>query len=172
MVVNDSHLCIVFALVQGYDDLKGQTVVHMFDGNGSVLQESTHSCDLLGRNLCNNLQFLGSITTHDAGNSSCGDTLHMVGIGHDNTLNVLNNATAGTNDNLVGHSTQNFSCLRCAVSQCDRLGAAHGGDQFFFQDLNIRTVLQIVFCHDCFHLSHIIPLNNLNLRENEKRDLR
>ena len=148
MIVDDSDLGILFTLKQGNDDLKGKTIVHVLHQNGYIFHKGMHAVNLLGRDLGNNLQFLAGITCNNAGNRSCGDALHMVSIGHDNTLNVLNNAAAGTNHDLVRHCTQNFSCLGSAVSQCDGFCTAHSRNKLFFEDVDICAVFQIILCHD------------------------
>ena len=148
VVVDDSDLGTAVACVEDHADLEGQAVVHMHHLNGGSGQEGTHAGDLLGSNRCDNLQLLGCVAANDAGYGCGGDALHTVGIGHDNALDILDDAAAGFDHHPVGHFTQNLSCFGGTVCQCDRFCTAHSGNKLLFEDVDVCAVFQIILCHD------------------------
>ena len=115
--------------------------------NGGILQKGTHTGNLFRRDGSNDLQFSGRITSNNARNSSSGDALHVVGIGYDDTFDILDNTAAGTDDNLIRHRPQRFPGFGSAVGQRDGFGTAHGRDKLLPEDAAISSVFQIVFGH-------------------------
>ena len=134
----------------GYDDLKGQIVVQVLHRDGGILQVGAHLPGLFFGDTGDDLQLPGGITCHDARHRRRGDALHVVGVGNDDALDVLDDAAAGADGDPVGQASQNLSGLRGAVGKGDGFRAAHGGDKLFLQNLNVGAVIGMILSHFVF----------------------
>ena len=150
VVVDNAYTGGILAVVHGDRDFKGQAVVHVLHRDGGLFQVGAHLLSLLLGDAGDDLQLPGGITCHNACNRRGGNALHVVGVGHDNALDVLDDAAAGADGNPVGQASQNLSGLRGAVGKGDGFRAAHGGDKLFLQNLNVGAVIGMILCHFVF----------------------
>ena len=150
VVVDNAYTGGILAVVHGYQNLEGQAVVHVLHRDGGLFQVGAHLLSLLLGDAGDDLQLPGGITCHNACNRRGGNALHVVGVGHDNALDVLDDAAAGADGHPVGKCPQNLSGFGGAVGKRDGFRAAHGGDKLFFQNLNVGTVIGMILCHLMF----------------------
>ena len=69
------------------------------------------------------------------------DALLPAGVGHIHALHVLDDVAAAQSDHFLGHGAQHLPRLGGGEGDGDGFGAAHGGDEFFVQDLQIIFIL-------------------------------
>ena len=55
MVICDAHLCVIFPVIYGYDDIEGTASCQMLHLDRHVFHELLHLPGLLRGNLCDNL---------------------------------------------------------------------------------------------------------------------
>ena len=150
MIVADAHHSPFLTAVQGHQNVKDDTVIHSFHGNRHGLQKIAHLLLLLAGDLCNDFQSFLCFAGHDTGYRRGFDALHAVGIGNDNTFYVFNNIVADADGDPIRSCAQNFPGLGSGVGNGDGFGAAHGGDQLFFQNLHIGLIASVGFIHWVF----------------------
>ena len=128
----------------------------MLHGDGGVFQIGPHPGNLLLADVGDDLQLFGRVSGNDTGHSRRGNALHVVRIGDNDTLDILNDAAAGANDHPVRHCAQNLTGFRRAVGQGNGFRAAHSGDKLLFQDPDVRAVIGILLVHFGFLLSFVV----------------
>ena len=128
----DAHLRGVRPLPDRDDDVKGNAVLHMLDLHIGLLQIGADGLRLLRCHIGDDFQLLLRAASHDA-RRSCGfQPLHIIGVGHDDRLDILDHASAGPDLHPVREFPQRLPGHCGGIGHRDRLGAAHRWDQLLF----------------------------------------
>ena len=83
MIIGDADLGVGIPLIQSYDDIKGNAVIHMLHPDFRVIQEFLHLSGFIWRNFCNHLQFFVRISRNDSCCCCCRNPLQMIRVRHD-----------------------------------------------------------------------------------------
>ena len=83
MIIGDADLGIGIPLIQSYDDIKGNAVIHMLHPDFRVIQEFLHLSGFIWRNFCNHLQFFVRISRNNSRCCRCRNALQMIRVRHD-----------------------------------------------------------------------------------------
>ena len=136
MVVNDPHPGGIFTCKQRQINVEHQLGLRRRNIDGDFSHILLQGQLLLLGHRSNDLQLLGSIACNHTGTNCRSDATQATGIGHNNTLDILDNIAADQNIDPLRHNAQHLTGLCACVSQCDGLGTTHRGPQFFLQDRN------------------------------------
>ena len=147
MVLGDADPDAVGAGVHRQDDIKDNAVVHRLDVHGHLRQKRAQPGFLLAGHGRDDLEGLVGLASYDAGGGRRFDALQAVGVGHHHTFDVFDDVAADPDLHPVGHGIQHLTRLGGGIGNGDGLGAAHGGDQLFFQDLYIGPIGPAVLFH-------------------------
>lgn len=104
----------------------------MLDLHIGLLQIGADGLRLLRCHIGDDFQLLLRAASHDA-RRSCGfQPLHIIGVGHDDRLDILDHASAGPDLHPVREFPQRLPGHCGGIGHRDRLGAAHRWDQLLF----------------------------------------
>ena len=149
----DAHLRGARPLPDRDDDIKGDAVLHMLDLHIGLLQIGADGLRLLRCHIGDDFQLLLRAASHDARRCGGFQPLHIIGVGHDDRLDILDHASAGPDPHPVREFPQRLPGHCGGIGHRDGFGAAHGRDEFFLQYLKISLISQFCFFHSKYPLS-------------------
>ena len=129
--VRNPNLCPAASLERRHLEVKHMTPIDVLNFNLHPIQIFLDGLLLRGGHLGDDLQFLIRHASHNARRSGGTDALEVTGVGDNHAFHIFNNAAADLEQHPVRQRPQNGSCLGGGIGQRNRLGAAHGGNQFF-----------------------------------------
>ena len=100
-----------------------------------MLQVFPNGSNLLLGDLRNHLQLPLFPTSHDPRRRSSLDAFQSAGMGDHHTFHIFDDVAAAADGQLLRQSAQHIADLCPAVSNGNRLRAAHGRHQLFRQDI-------------------------------------
>ena len=122
-------------------------VVNVFHIDPDISQKFPDLFYLLFGNLGDHFQFPVRIPGDDACGRGGRHTLEMAGVGDDHALYIFDNAAAYLQENPVRGRAERLAGFGRGVRKGDGLGTAESGDQFFFQDIYVSLVADVIFIH-------------------------
>ena len=114
------------------------------DGKGRLPQIGAHCVHLLRCKTREHLQLRVSIVSHDARRRGRRNAALTVRIRHDDALDIFDDVCTRKHLDRFRQRTERLAGQRRAVRHGDRLGTAHGGLQFLFQDRDIFAIDPLV----------------------------
>ena len=85
-------------------------------------------------------EFFVGVARNDARGCRGGDSAQTARVGHDDAFYVFEDIAAYRNLHAFGQASERFSRERGTVGDGDRLGAAHCGQQFVFENSDVVFV--------------------------------
>ena len=146
MMAGDPHGSHVLPPVGGDEDVQLVAIPHGQNPDGGMGQVVPDCFDFLRSDLGDDLQLTVLPARHDAGSGGSLDALQTAGMGHHHAFDVFDDVAAAAHGEPFRQTAQHTAGLRRAVGNGDGLGASHGGDQLFGQDIQIN--LGKFFCHE------------------------
>ena len=143
VIIRNAEFGIVFPGAKGEDDIKNLIALGRLDDECVRIQICADFGPLLRRHLADDLQNFGGLSRDNTGGGRRFDALEVVGVGHDDALDVFDDVAADLDGDGVGQCAQQLAGLGRAVCDGDRFGAAHCGHEFFPQNFDIIPVTRI-----------------------------
>ena len=117
--IRNAHLCVGIPAALGNDDIEHMPLLDVLDGNGHRLQIVPDGSLLVLADLGDDFQLSVCRTGNDARCHSGFHAFQVAGVGHDDALHILNNATAHLQLHALGQCAQHLACPGRSVSQCN-----------------------------------------------------
>ena len=147
VIIGNPHFGIGAIPVQGHDHIQEFICFQGLHLNLGFLHILLDLNLLLLGHPGNHLQDTSRISCHHTCCRSSLDALEASGIGHNHTLHIFHNVTAGLHHTALRQNPQHFPGLSRTISQCNGLRTPHGRNQFFLQNLHIRLILNACTFH-------------------------
>ena len=146
-MVGDAQANHIVATIDKQVDVKYQIRIGWLDLQIHRFHVLPDGSVFFHRHRADDFQFLVRVAGNDARADGSRHAMELAGIGHDDTLHVLDNIAADKQAHLVRGAAKNLGCLGCRIGKGNGFGAAHGRAQFFLQNLQILVIQLIAFFH-------------------------
>ena len=147
VVVDDAQAAGVALALKADIDIKDQLGIGSLDVQIHLLHVIAQGLPVLVGQSADDLQLPVGITHGDAHADGGGQAVESAGVGDHDALDVLDDVATDEEFDLLRQAAQNLAGLGAGVGQSDGFGAAHGGAQFFTENIYILLIEQIFFFH-------------------------
>lgn len=124
-------------------------------GKVALLHQLLGTCDVLRRDLFQNLQLTLRVSAHHTQDRGHAHALKAPGVGHCDALYIFKNISAAADLDVLREFPQDGSCFGRGIGDRDRFGTSQGRDQLAFQDIDIIGLLQRIHSDPSFLSNHI-----------------
>ena len=144
MLIGDLHFSGMVLTKHLDHDIQIGNTLYQIAGTKTLLQQLTGLCNMLGRNSGQHFQQTLGIAADHTKNGRSINSLHAVGIGNGNTLNILDNVAAAPCLHADSRFGQQGGRLGGGIRNGNRLSTAQSRNQLLFQEQDIILVNGIV----------------------------
>ena len=144
MVRDDVHIRSILARVEAYGKVKGVLGIGLLHRDVRRFQIGVQFLQVFFRRVGDDFQFFLRFPEAEPCGHGGPQTLASAGVGHHDALYIFDDIAAYDQVRPVRHAAERVPRERCGVGDGDRLGTAHGRNQFFPEDVK-EAVIDVLF---------------------------